>query len=102
MNIRKWAKGKPCTAQLPGCRWDARYTVLAHAPHPRKGMGIKGPDTWGATCCDRCHDALDGRVKWAAPESKSDVWLLAIARTQDMLIQDGVMPGKRRNRNGDF
>ncbi len=103
--IRKSARGEMCTFQIPGvCNFDPDTTVLCHAPHPDKGMGKKGPDTWAAYGCGACHDEMDGRTNNALAVSnippalqfgvnlKKQYWLDAIRETQRRLIQKGLMP----------
>jgi len=109
--IRQSAKGETCTFNLPGvCNHNPETTVLCHAPHPGKGMGIKGPDTWAAYGCSSCHDEMDGRTwngkqtrvtlhKWAQgfndwPTAKVRIlfWFGAICETQRRLIKKGLMP----------
>lgn len=65
MNLRDYAKGKPCMVRLPLiCNFDPTTTVLAHERViDISGAGIKVPDIFGAWCCSCCHDVVDGRVK---------------------------------------
>jgi hypothetical protein len=94
--IRASAKGETCTFKLPGiCNFNPETVVLCHAPHPDKGMGIKGPDTWAAYGCSSCHDAMEGRN--GKPYMKGDIrahviWYEAIRETQRRLIAKGLMP----------
>lgn len=61
-DLRKAAKGQPCTVNLPGvCNYDSSTTVLAHDRKGWLGMGCKPPDDRGAFCCSVCHDYVDGR-----------------------------------------
>jgi len=78
--------------------------VLCHAPHPDKGMGLKGPDTWAAYGCSACHDEMDGRTQiyfsgcamengfLGAAWRRIEVWHEAIRETQRRLIKKGLMP----------
>lgn len=60
--LTKAARGQECTIRLhPYCNCNPETTVLAHAPSPDKGMGIKSPDFWGAFACSNCHDIVDFR-----------------------------------------
>ena len=90
--ITQSAKGETCTFMLPGiCNFNPETTVHCHAPHPDKGTGIKGPDTWAAYGCSSCHDVMDGRRgNW--PDGYKGYWLEAIRETQRRLIAKGLMP----------
>lgn len=101
--IRKSARGETCTFGIPGvCNHDPETVVLCHAPHPDKGMGKKGPDTWAAYGCSACHDAMDGRGKiyfkhkgnpyLSVDEYKEFEWHRAIRETQRRLIKKGLLP----------
>ena len=60
--LTRAARNQECTIRLhPYCNGNIETTVLAHAPSPDKGMGIKSPDWWGAFSCSDCHDIVDGR-----------------------------------------
>ena len=91
--LTKAAQGQECTAQIhPYCNGNIETTVFAHAPCEDKGMGIKGPDWWGADCCFNCHDILDGRVH--TENWKSDItaiWHRAIYRTIKRRIEQGLI-----------
>lgn len=92
--IRKAARGQPCTIRAPGvCNHDPETTVLAHAPCIDKGMGIKGPDWWGAFACSSCHDFLDGRAISPIDDStaKPTLWLQGIYETQRYLRGVGLL-----------
>ena len=61
--LTKAARGKPCQVRLfPYCDGGGETTVFAHMNCDDKGMGFKSPDWWGADCCAKCHDIIDGRV----------------------------------------
>ena len=100
--IRQSAKGETCTFNLPCvCNHNPETVVLCHAPHPDKGMGIKGPDTWAAYGCSSCHDEMDGRtdaffeypcVPPNVVQIKETWWYKAIRETQRRLIKKGLMP----------
>ena len=103
--LRKSARGETCTFQIPGvCNHDPETVVLCHAPHPDKGMGKKGPDSWAAYGCSACHDEMDGRTDkyhWcsqtgasiAAEAFKVWYWFSAIRETQRRMIAKGLLPG---------
>ena len=60
--LTKAARGKPCQVRLfPYCDGGGETTVFAHMNCDDKGMGFKSPDWWGADCCVKCHDIIDGR-----------------------------------------
>jgi len=88
--IRQSAKGETCTFNLPGiCNHNPETVVLCHAPHPDKGMGLKGPDTWAAYGCSDCHSAIDRHVMFR--DQLTDAWFRAIRETQRRLIKKGLM-----------
>jgi len=99
--IRQSAKGETCTFNLPGvCNHNPETVVLCHAPHPDKGMGLKGPDTWAAYGCSDCHAAMDnaGHQFWKTIGdafqgwARAFMWLEAIRDTQRRFIKRGLMP----------
>ena len=69
MNLRKWAKSKPCQIRIPGvCNFNPETSVLCHDNLPGVGgAGMKAPDECGAIGCSSCHDLIDGRVT-------TDIW----------------------------
>jgi hypothetical protein len=91
--LRDSARGETCTLQIPGvCNGNPETTVLCHAPHPDKGMGIKGPDSWAAYGCSDCHAAMDGRSNEIVHD-RGRFWLEAIRETQRRMIAKGLLPG---------
>lgn len=92
MNLRDYAKGKPCLIRIPGaCNHDPATTVLAHIRMPGiTGGGQKAPDILGAWACESCHARVDGRVKstWTYNEL-SLMHLEGVMRTQYQLIKEG-------------
>ncbi len=64
MNLREYAKGKPCMIRLVGiCNRDDTTTVLCHERvSGLSGAGLKSPDFFAAWGCSCCHDVVDGRV----------------------------------------
>lgn len=59
MNLRKFAKGQPCTLRiLSVCNDNPETTVLAHGRGA--GMGTKLVDYIGVHACSSCHAWLDG------------------------------------------
>jgi len=100
--LRKSARGETCTFQIPGvCNHNPETVVLCHAPHPDKGMGKKGPDSWAAYGCSACHDAMDNRAflpEFFRPEkirrskaNKERYWFAAIRETQRRMIAKGLL-----------
>lgn len=95
MNLRKFARGKPCMVRIPRvCNGDHDTTVLAHIRMPGiTGVGLKAPDLLGAWCCSACHDVVDGRVKSEFLSSQVQLFLLqGVMRTQYELINQGLIP----------
>ena len=64
MNLREFARGKPCQLRIPGvCNFNPETTVLAHIRRGGiGGVGVKPPDICGVHACSACHDYIDGRV----------------------------------------
>lgn len=108
--FRKSAKGQSCTLES-WLQWegghDPETVVLAHAPHPDKGRGIKGPDIHGGFCCVHCHDWLDRRTSLDAENftrlmemfctshervMRDLMWGIAIRETQRRWIAMGLLP----------
>ena len=64
--IRKSAKGEDCTLNIAGvCNYDNSTTVLCHFPSETSGKGKKSTDFSAGYGCCRCHDVIDGRVKYS-------------------------------------
>ncbi len=86
--LREAAKGQECQIQLhPYCNGDPQRTMLCHAPCEDKGMGIKGPDYWGALGCSDCHAIIDGGwvktgLTWA---EVYEAFMRGVYRTQRLL-----------------
>lgn len=60
MNLRDFARDKPCQVRLPGCDGGGETTVLAHYRLSGvSGIGYKPPDTIGAWACASCHREVD-------------------------------------------
>lgn len=88
--LRRFAKGQPCTAHIPGaCNGDPATTVLAHIRVTNvAGLSQKPSDLIGAHLCSDCHDVIDGRQPWPEYFDESDkMWvkLAALVRTLDRL-----------------
>jgi hypothetical protein len=91
--LRQSAKGQSCAFRIPGvCNGNPETVVLCHAPHPDKGMGIKGPDWWAAYGCSSCHDYMDARSgAWIQYEPREHYWLPAIRETQTRMVKAGLI-----------
>jgi hypothetical protein len=63
MNLRKFARDKPCQVRAPGiCNFNPETTVLAHIRRGGvAGVGQKPADIIGVHACSNCHDLIDGR-----------------------------------------
>ena len=62
--ITAFAKGRDCTARIPGiCNDNPETVVWCHLNSIRwgAGRGHKSPDACGLIACSACHDAIDGR-----------------------------------------
>ena len=91
MNLRDYARGKPCQVHSPLCCNDPERTVLAHFRMLGiSGIGLKSPDILGAWCCDRCHEYVDQKTQAGKPER--DLLLLkGVARTINELVKAEVV-----------
>lgn len=76
--------------RMPGiCNCDPATTVLAHLNGG--GMALKRHDLHGAWCCSACHDEADRRTR-ILPHHEARMYLLdGVIRTQEVLIQEGVL-----------
>ena len=92
IDLRKEAKGRPCTIQIYGvCNRNPETSVLCHLPGP--GMGVKADDIHAAIGCSACHDVIDGRVNIPS-FGKTDRYhslLEAVIRTQKIWLKEGLM-----------
>ena len=98
MNLRDYARNKPCMIRLPDiCNGDPETTVLCHFRMVGiSGMGLKSPDLLGAWGCSNCHDAVDRRrYKDLDFDYVRLAHLEGVIRTQAQLIEDGVVIAKR-------
>ncbi len=91
MNLRDYARDKPCLVRTPGvCNGDASTTVLAHVRLTGiSGMGLKAPDLLGAWCCSACHAWHDG-VHGKHDSAKADFYA-GVLRTINQLIREKVI-----------
>lgn len=81
-NLRQFAKGKPCMVRLVGiCNFNPETTVLAHIRRGNiAGAGQKPSDIAAVWACSACHDAMDGRSKYADDENLDADILAALCR----------------------
>jgi hypothetical protein len=94
LNLRTYARGKPCMVRLPCCNGNPETTVLAHVRLIGvSGMGIKSPDVCAAWACSDCHDAIDGRANVAGFEREFVrlAHLEGMVRTLDGLTKEGIL-----------
>lgn len=94
MNLRDYAKGKPCMIRIPGwCNHEPETTVLCHYRTVGiSGMGVKSPDLLAAFGCSDCHDVVDGRRGQEFSRSQRQLYLLeGVIRTQAYLIERGLL-----------
>ncbi len=89
MNLRDYARDKPCLVRIPGvCNADATTTILAHLRLTGiSGLGLKAPDLLGAWCCSACHTHCD-----ANHDNSTQIdFYRGIFRTQNQLIREKVI-----------
>ena len=89
-NLRKEARGRNCTIEIPGvCNRNPETVVLCHLNKRSlgAGMGKKTPDIFGAWGCSACHDAVDGRMR--TNEDWTMFFYEAVFRTQKILLDEG-------------
>jgi len=91
--ISRSARGKHCTARIPGVpSHDPATVVLGHAPFPGK-FGSRNDWWWSAYVCFECHEILDGRSHRIilTTQEKDATWFRAVHETQSMFIGEGLM-----------
>lgn len=90
MNLRDYAKGKPCQIRVSGvCNFNPETTVLAHLRMMGiTGAGQKAPDQLGAWACSDCHEITERRK---ADTEIQLAFFQGMARTQYQLIKEGLM-----------
>ena len=81
--LRNDARNRDCTLRLPGvCTHDPAKTVGSHISlFGFAGMAGKADDIFILDACDRCHDVLDHRDKWASCGLNYEVILMAFMAT---------------------
>lgn len=93
IDLRKEARGRPCTARIWGvCKGRHDTSVLAHLPSKQKG--IKADDRHACIACYECHKWLD--EDWVHnhmmdEDSRMLIFLEAVIRTQKVWIKGGLM-----------
>lgn len=89
VNLRNYAKGKPCLVRVPGiCNHDPAKVVLAHVRLTGiTGGSQKAPDALGAWACSDCHEYCERRYN----DRDTRAFLEGVMRTQYQLIKDGVL-----------
>ena len=89
MNLRDYAKGKPCLIRIPGiCNQNTETVVLCHLRMAGiTGGGQKSPDALGAWGCSDCHTYCESRYN----DRDRRAFLEAIMRTQYQLIKAGIL-----------
>lgn len=89
------ANGEICTFNAPGCTYDSKTTVWAHANYDFTGKGgsIKSSDIWGCFACQSCHDLYDGRrhIIGFTDEAKESYFWRAHVQSVDRLIKSGII-----------
>jgi Protein of unknown function (DUF1364) len=93
VNLRAFAKGKPCQIRGPGCNYNAETTVLAHVRLIGiSGAGLKSPDLLASWACNNCHTLVDGQSGGSLSKNERDLLLLkGVMRTQAELIRLGLV-----------
>lgn len=97
MNLREYAKGKPCMIRLVGiCNRDDATTVLCHERViDLSGAGLKAPDFFAAWGCSSCHDVVDGRVESGLTYDQRRLALSdGVRATQLCLLNAGIISVK--------
>lgn len=90
MNLRQYARGKPCQIRLVGiCNRDDTTTVLCHVRLMGiTGTGLKADDVLGAWGCSACHEWTERRN--ADNRTQRDFYE-GMVRTQNELRKAGIL-----------
>jgi hypothetical protein len=92
VNLRKLARGRPCTIRVPNqCLGDDETVCGCHVRLIGvSGMGMKSPDLFIAWGCFRCHQIVDGqRPSEYSYDERRLMLLEGMVRTQAILIKEG-------------
>ncbi len=83
------ANGAPCQF----CGSQDGTVVAAHSNQQRdgKGVGHKSSDYRIAYLCQRCHDAVDGRLGKLNRDEKREMWEEAHRSTVGYLFENGIV-----------
>jgi hypothetical protein len=85
--LRNFAKGQPCTMQLPGCDGGGETTVLCHVRRfTNTGMSQKPHDLHAYHGCASCHRDED--------TAGDDDFLRAMILTQTRVFEAGLVTVK--------
>tara|TARA_R110000737_G_scaffold313787_1_gene323328 strand:- start:256 stop:552 length:297 start_codon:yes stop_codon:yes gene_type:complete len=88
--ITKSARGEDCTLILDNCS-GSETVVLCHIGKDR-GMAIKCGDHFAVYGCSNCHRIIDGQAPSRFTHDElSDIKLIALERTQQKLINKGLL-----------
>ena len=82
-NLRKSARGKPCTLLLPGCQPGPGNETVVLCHRKGGGMGMKSDDTNAVYGCYSCHTKLDG-AESDLPESYDVIFERALKLTRKL------------------
>jgi hypothetical protein len=87
MNLRAYAKGKPCLIRIPNvCNGNPETVVLCHLRMAGiSGMGLKANDLLGAWGCSACHryvdtHGIDGRTALLEGMARTQAEILKLRR----------------------
>lgn len=90
--IRRAAKGKPCTLEIPGiCQHDSETTVFAHVKDESFGRGVKADDISGFFADHWCHAAYDQHRTGLEEADELRLVLRAMQRTLRLLVIEGIV-----------
>ncbi len=89
MNLRKYAKGKPCMIRIVGlCNQNPETVVLCHLRMAGiTGTAQKSADVLGAWGCSDCHSYCEAHYGDRARRA----FFEGIMRTQYQLIKDDIL-----------
>lgn len=93
IDLRQYAKGKPCLVRVPGwCNNEPETIVLAHYRMAGySGMGLKNEDLLAAFACSDCHDLCDGRRPGLSRSQRQLFLAEGVMRTQAYLLERGII-----------